>query len=126
MIVVSLCSGPALNDDDDDEDDDDVKPGPSNGHTKAKTPQQRAGEQMARHLLEKVKGDNFSFRSARKHRNLFLQQCAYNQGKLCQMAKITQNNSMLGKVRIFENELKYQKNQGGSIWRKMMCSINIL
>ena len=62
-----MWSGPSLDeeddDDDDDDDDDEPKPGPSNGHVKAKSPQQRAGEQMARHLLNKVKGDNFSFRS---------------------------------------------------------------
>ena len=62
-LLYYLASGPSL--DDGEDDDGDVKPGPSNGHVKAKSPQQRAGEKMAQYILEKVKGNSFSFRSVR-------------------------------------------------------------
>ncbi|XP_076083778.1 X-ray repair cross-complementing protein 5-like [Mytilus galloprovincialis] len=54
--------GPSIEEDDDDED----APGPStaNGHTKDKTPQQRAGEAMLKHILQEVDGECYSFREA--------------------------------------------------------------
>ncbi|CAC5383189.1 XRCC5 [Mytilus coruscus] len=54
--------GPSIEEDDDDED----APGPStaNGHTKDKTPQQRAGEAMLKHILQEVDGECYSFSEA--------------------------------------------------------------
>ena len=54
--------GPSIEEDD----DEDNKPGPSttNGHAKAKTPQQRAGETMLKHILQEVEGECYSFSEA--------------------------------------------------------------
>ncbi|XP_022297407.2 X-ray repair cross-complementing protein 5-like [Crassostrea virginica] len=56
--------GPDIGDDDE---DDSQRPGPSgasNGHQKAKTPQQRAGERMLQRILEEVEGECYSFSEA--------------------------------------------------------------
>jgi hypothetical protein len=37
-------------------------PSTTNGHAKAKTPQQRAGETMLKHILQEVEGECYSFR----------------------------------------------------------------
>lgn len=66
MIEVNInlnIIGPAL-DSDGDVDNGDAKPGPSNGHVKAKSPQQRTGEKMAQYILEKIRGESFSFSEA--------------------------------------------------------------
>lgn len=57
----SLCkfsSGPNLDEDDDDKKDSNA----TNGHEKPKTPQQRAGETLLRHILENADGESYSFR----------------------------------------------------------------
>ena len=63
VLLLYRCNfrGPSIEEDDDDAED---KPGPSttNGHAKAKTPQQRAGETMLKHILQEVEGECYSFR----------------------------------------------------------------
>ena len=59
-----LCRGPDLDDDDDDSGGG-AKPGPSNGHVKPKTKQQKAGEQLLKHILDRVEGGSYSFRYTR-------------------------------------------------------------
>ena len=56
--------GPDLDDDDDDSGGG-AKPGPSNGHVKPKTKQQKAGEQLLKHILDRVDGGSYSFRYTR-------------------------------------------------------------
>ena len=56
-----FCRGPDLDDDDDDSGGG-AKPGPSNGHVKPKTKQQMAGEQLLKHILDRVDGGSYSFR----------------------------------------------------------------
>lgn len=60
-----IYSGPDINLDGDEDDDDSQRPGPSgaaNGHQKARTPQQKAGEGMLKRILEEVEGECYSFR----------------------------------------------------------------
>lgn len=60
-----IYSGPDINLDGDEDDDDSQRPGPSgaaNGHQKAWTPQQKAGEGMLKRILEEVEGECYSFR----------------------------------------------------------------
>lgn len=45
----------------DDDDDESAGPSTANGHMKAKTAQQRAGEAMVRHILQEVDGECYSF-----------------------------------------------------------------
>ena len=52
-------------DDDDDDSGDGAKPGPSNGHVKPKTKQQKAGEQLLKHILDRVDGGSYSFKYTR-------------------------------------------------------------
>ncbi|XP_064652857.1 X-ray repair cross-complementing protein 5-like isoform X2 [Lineus longissimus] len=54
--------GPSLGDDDDD--DGPPNAANANGHTKEKTPQQRAGETMVQHILSEVEGECYSFGEA--------------------------------------------------------------
>lgn len=66
-IYIEWCiySGPDINLDGDEDDDDSQRPGPSgaaNGHQKAQTPQQKAGEGMLKRILEEVEGECYSFR----------------------------------------------------------------
>nr|XP_011424766.2 X-ray repair cross-complementing protein 5 [Crassostrea gigas] len=59
--------GPDINLDGDEDDDDSQRPGPSgaaNGHQKARTPQQKAGEGMLKRILEEVEGECYSFSEA--------------------------------------------------------------
>ncbi|KAK6187037.1 hypothetical protein SNE40_006287 [Patella caerulea] len=57
--------GPQLNDDDDDDNDgNDVPPTIDNNFGKEKSPQQRAGEAMIKHILSEVNGDSYSFMEA--------------------------------------------------------------
>lgn len=53
-----FSSGPNLDEDEDDKKDN----GTTNGHEKPKTPQQRAGETLLRHILENADGESYSFR----------------------------------------------------------------
>lgn len=60
-----IYSGPDINLDGDEDDDDSQRPGPSgaaNGHQKARTSQQKAGEGMLKRILEEVEGECYSFR----------------------------------------------------------------
>lgn len=56
--MLEFSSGPNLDEDDDDKKDNST----TNGHTKPKTPQQRAGETLLRHILENADGESYSFR----------------------------------------------------------------
>ena len=63
MLLLYHCNFRGLSIDEDN-DEEDNKPGPSttNGHVKAKTLQQRAGETMLTHILQEVEGECYSFR----------------------------------------------------------------
>ena len=54
--------GPDLDDDEDGGGGDGARPGTSNGVAKPKTPQQRAGEKLLKHILDRVEGGSYSFR----------------------------------------------------------------
>lgn len=49
--------GPDLDDEDDTKKDDNT----ANGHAKPKTPQQRAGETLLRHIIENIDGESYTF-----------------------------------------------------------------
>ena len=56
-------SGPDFDDDDEDgEDGGGDKGGAQNGAAKPKTPQQRAGTALIKHIVEEVDGECYSFR----------------------------------------------------------------
>ncbi|XP_071110687.1 X-ray repair cross-complementing protein 5-like [Haliotis cracherodii] len=56
--------GPNIDDDEDEEGGGDAGGASVNGHRKEKTPQQRAGEAMVKHILDQVEGECYSFSEA--------------------------------------------------------------
>ena len=64
--MVFVDRGPQLDGDTSDDSDDcgggDARPGPSSGHVKPKTPQQKRGETVMRKMVSELNGDSYSFR----------------------------------------------------------------
>ena len=64
--MVSVDRGPQLDGDTSDDSDDggggDARPGPSSGHGKPKTAQQKKGETVMKKMVSELNGESYSFR----------------------------------------------------------------